>query len=268
MPTSYETGWDYDQTDKTWRAPNPTVIPQDARAQANSILPVGMIAPYIGTTAPVGWLMCDGAAIPSQYPALIALAGANTPNLKGVVIAGYDAGQAEFNTLKATGGAKTLTIASGNLPVHTHTLNGHNHGGATTSGGGSSHNHGGTTGSSGGSSHDHGLSNHSHGGGTGIHAHAVTAGLGGGNIGLTAGGSNYNLLEQSKSTNSVGQANTGEGSADTGHTHTTTIGADTAHTHSTVIGGDSSASSNGGFANTALASLPPYMTLNYIIKAA
>jgi len=212
----------------------------EAQAAAASVaLPVGVINAYYGTVAPAGWLLCDGSAIPAAYPTLIALVGANTPNLKGKVIVGVDAAQAEFVSLGTTGGAKTQILASGNQPVHTHAID-HTHG-AFTSGGGSSH--------------DHGLTNHNHGGGTGVHAHGVTAGLGGGNIGLTAGGNNYNLLEQSKTTDSQGVANSTQGSADTAHTHSTTVSALT------------SSSGNGAFANTPVATLQPYAALNWIIKA-
>lgn len=215
----------------------------DARIAANTI-PVGVINAYWGTTAPAGWLLCNGAAIPTQYAALIALVGANTPNLKGKVIVGVDAAQTEFAALATAGGAKTQTLASANLPVHTHGLNGHNHGGATTSAGGSSH--------------DHGLTNHNHGGGTGVHAHTVSAGLGGGNVTLGNGAPTglYNILEQTKTTDSVGVANSTQGSADTGHTHSTTVN------------GDSGSTTNGGFANTAVTTLPPYVSVNYIIRAA
>lgn len=225
----------------------------DARIAANTI-PVGVINAYWGTTAPSGWLLCDGAAIPTQYAALIALVGANTPNLKGKVIVGVDAAQTEFAALAAAGGAKTQTIASANLPVHTHGLNGHNHGGATTSAGGSSH--------------DHGLTGHNHGGGTGIHSHSFPGGVGGtsntahthyiggsaGAVGTLPQGAGSAASTADLST--VGVANTTEGSADTGHTHSTTVN------------GDSGSTTNGAFANTAVTTLPPYVSVNYIIRAA
>lgn len=206
------------------------------------IVPTGAISAYYGTAAPAGWLLCDGAAIPTQYTALIALTGANTPNLKGKVIIAIDGAQTEFDALAKTGGAKTIVIGTANLPTHTHTLNGHAHGGAISGGGLGTH--------------GHTVNSHNHGGGTGVHAHAVTAGLGGGNIGLTAGGSNYNLLEQSKGTSNAGVANTSE-----------TPGTDAPNlSHSHNINGDSTNTSDGGFAGTALDKLPPYMAMSYIIK--
>ena len=99
---------------------------QTAAATAVSgALPVGVITAYWGTTAPAGWLLCDGAAIPATYPTLIALVGANTPNLKGMVIVGIDAAQTEFDTLGETGGSKTSTAP------HTHDLASHTHTGTS-----------------------------------------------------------------------------------------------------------------------------------------
>lgn len=57
---------------------------------AQNGVPTGSIMPFIGTNAPSGWLLCDGSAIPSgaYYDNLKALAGANTPNLKGLFLRG------------------------------------------------------------------------------------------------------------------------------------------------------------------------------------
>jgi hypothetical protein len=53
-----------------------------------SLVPTGAVMSFYRTTAPSGWLVCDGAAIPGQFTALIALVGANTPNLQGQFIRG------------------------------------------------------------------------------------------------------------------------------------------------------------------------------------
>ena len=57
-----------------------------------SIVPTGAIMPFYRSTAPTGWLVCDGSAIPAQYTALTALVGANTPNLRGMFIRGWSSG--------------------------------------------------------------------------------------------------------------------------------------------------------------------------------
>ena len=61
---------------------------------AQNGVPTGSIMPYLGTTAPNGWLLCDGNQIPSgtYYDNLKALTGANTPNLKGMFLRGAGKG--------------------------------------------------------------------------------------------------------------------------------------------------------------------------------
>jgi microcystin-dependent protein len=117
-----------------------------AASAISAALPVGVINAYYGTTAPSGWLLCDGAAIPAQYTALIALVGANTPNLKGRVLVGLNAAEAEFDTLGETGGAKTVTLTTTEMPSHDH--------GTDTSDVNLTHDHTGATGNTGAHQHD------------------------------------------------------------------------------------------------------------------
>jgi len=89
---------------------------------------VGEIKQFAGATAPTSTMLCDGSAIlRSTYSALFVAIGTvwgvgdgsttfNVPNLKGKSLIGLDASQTEFNALAKTGGAKTVTIAAGNLP--------------------------------------------------------------------------------------------------------------------------------------------------------
>jgi len=51
----------------------------------------GMITMFGGDTPPNGWLACDGAAIPVEYADLIAIVGANTPDLRGQFVRGWSA---------------------------------------------------------------------------------------------------------------------------------------------------------------------------------
>ncbi|QKX05462.1 tail fiber protein [Aquimarina sp. TRL1] len=58
---------------------------------ANNGAPTGAIMPYLGATAPPGWLLCNGTAIPNPSTsgaALVALIGNNTPNLQGMFLRG------------------------------------------------------------------------------------------------------------------------------------------------------------------------------------
>lgn len=55
---------------------------------ANNGVPTGSIMPFIGTTAPEGWVLCDGAALPSTAVTLIAMVGNNAPDLRGMFLRG------------------------------------------------------------------------------------------------------------------------------------------------------------------------------------
>jgi microcystin-dependent protein len=69
----------------------------------SSLFPAGMVMPYAGSTAPLGWLVCNGASIlRADYPQLFtAIGGAygaadanhfSLPDLRGRVVAGVDPG--------------------------------------------------------------------------------------------------------------------------------------------------------------------------------
>jgi microcystin-dependent protein len=95
--------------------------------------PTGEITIWGTSTAPTGWLICDGSAVSrSTYSALFGVLSTtygagdgsttfNLPNLKGRVPVGRDASQTEFDTLGETGGSKTSALGVSNLPAHTHT---------------------------------------------------------------------------------------------------------------------------------------------------
>lgn len=88
-----------------------------AAAVANALVPVGTIAAYAGTSAPTGWLLCNGDAFSAAtYPSLYTLLGnvATTPDMKGRFPIGDNA---SLNLL-GTGGS--LKITEPNLPSHSH----------------------------------------------------------------------------------------------------------------------------------------------------
>jgi microcystin-dependent protein len=96
---------------------------------------------FAGSSAPTDWLLCDGAAVSrAVYAGLFAVIGTtygagdgsttfNVPNAKGRVTVGRDAGQSEFDTLAETGGAKTHTLTTSEMPSHSHGVTdpGHTH---------------------------------------------------------------------------------------------------------------------------------------------
>lgn len=84
-----------------------------------SMWPVGSIFLSVSTTNPNSSL---------GFGTWAAFAAGRTP-------VAIDAGQTEFDTLRETGGAKTVTLATSELPSHGHTQDSHNHSQ-------NSHNHG------------------------------------------------------------------------------------------------------------------------------
>jgi microcystin-dependent protein len=88
-----------------------------AIAAANGV-PTGSIMPFIGTTAPEGWALCNGAPLPTTATVLIAMVGANAPNLGGRFLKGAGT-NVETNVQPIT--LKNTQIQSVPLKVHTHT---------------------------------------------------------------------------------------------------------------------------------------------------
>ncbi len=111
-----------------------------------SIIPAGLSCPFCGTSAPTGWLMCDGASyLRSTYPDLFAVIGTsvgaadgthfNVPDLRGRFLRGVDNGAARDpdaagRTAMATGGNtgdNVGSIQADAFDSHNHTQNSHNH---------------------------------------------------------------------------------------------------------------------------------------------
>jgi microcystin-dependent protein len=106
----------------------------NALTWAPRLVPAGAVTMNAGSTTPTGWLECEGQAVSrSTYADLFAAVGTtygvgdgsttfNLPNLQGRVPVGVDTGQTEFDALGETGGAKTHTLTTAQIPAHTHTL--------------------------------------------------------------------------------------------------------------------------------------------------
>jgi microcystin-dependent protein len=92
-------------------------------------IPIGAIMPFAGTTAPPGWLACNGSQISRlTYAQLYAVVGNgygagdgsstfNLPNLEGRFPLGSLSGT---YAATSTGGAATVALTTGQLPAHTH----------------------------------------------------------------------------------------------------------------------------------------------------
>lgn len=203
----------------------------------NAVIPSGSIFPFAGTSAPSGYLICDGSPVSrTTYADLFTVCGTtygagdgsttfNLPNLKGRMPVGLDSSQAEFDTRGETGGAKTHTLTQSEMPSHTHS------GSSLSTSSSGSHSHSGSTDTA------------------GSHTHWTW-----------------------QTTSSVGYSNTGAFSAaaapslsttgsDGSHSHSLSISSAGDHTHS--ISGNTSAAGSGSAHNN----LQPYLTVNYIIRA-
>ena len=219
-------------------------------------LPAGAIQAFAGSTAPVGWLACDGSAVSrTTYARLFAAVGTtwgpgngsttfNVPDLRGRAPIGAGTGTGlTARALAGSGGAETVQLTSATMPAHTHTLSGgtaassgdHGH----PSGGDHSHSLSGSVGSAG--SHTHSVGNQGTrsdilaGGGT------TTAATGGGTTG--SGGDHSHSLS-------------GTASSAGSHTHSNAG----AHTH-TVSGTTASTGSDGAHDN-----MQPWRGVLYVVK--
>lgn len=104
---------------------------------------VGEVVAYGGSAPPTGWLLCNGAAIPADKTALIALIGANTPDLRSRFVVGAgtyrpllgNEGMAEADRNTAHVHQHTHTHAAGNLTNAQKTMDSQNNTQTTSSGG-------------------------------------------------------------------------------------------------------------------------------------
>lgn len=250
--------------------------------------PVGTIMPFVGGSAPTGWLLCDGTEWDSSaYPKLSTLCGTKfgtaaagkfkVPNLKGRTVVGLDTSDlsGSFDTLGKTGGAKSVTLTVSNMPEHSHSVPNHTHTGSIT----------GITGSADTESgHTHGAGTIAPVGNTGTHGHT------GGTLSTfvsdvtstsnnTQSGTGVQRVTSLSVTKDYVSVMIGTSGTQGGHTHSMTGSTDAGSSHShnlSITGGTLSMNSSGatttgnaGTASpTAISTMSPYLTLNHIIRAA
>lgn len=216
----------------------PTNAPKgSAFAPAMSpVIPTGVIEMYAGSTAPDGWLICDGSSVSrAAYNNLFKVIGVTygagnsnstftLPDMRGRVPIGVGTGAGlTARALAATTGTETVTLIEANLPSHTHTT--------TVGTQSANHTHSGTSG-------DQSVT----------HQHYWNHYIG------TSG--SYGIFD-SATASSSGTPNTG--GIQTNHTHSTTTGTESAtHTHSVT-------NANTG-SGTAFGIMPPSLVINFIIK--
>jgi microcystin-dependent protein len=229
------------------------------------IVPAGAVMPYAGSSAPDGFLMCDGSAVSRTAFAGLFLAinttfgpgngtsTFNVPDLRDRFLAGVGTtalgGLGGSATLVGSTDGHALTIPE--LPAHGHTAtdSGHVH---TDSG------------------HSHGLSSNA----TGItltdptHTHANSTGGelipqqtgSGNNLGGTGG-----QFTPTAITNSA--ASTGVSLSDPGHTHTVASGTASIQSGAANVSiGDTGGGAAHSHSLASVSALPPFAAMNFIIK--
>lgn len=223
-------------------------------------VPIGVVNPFAGATAPSGWLLCFGQTISrTQYSALFAVLsttygagdGSTTfalPDMRGRAVAGKDdmGGSAASRITAAVTGVSGTTLgnAGGDQRVHAHSHANTVTNNAVTSGAGSAHTH--TQ-----NAHEHNLYFQ---GSIGGNRYMVGDYLGG-------AGSSYFIPSMTTVTASaasgyaIAQGVTATNNNESAHTHSVTSNVTISNALFPV--GGTAVSQN----------LPPTIILNYIIKA-
>jgi microcystin-dependent protein len=209
----------------------------------------GEIKMFPSSSAPAGWLIADGRAVSrTTYSQLFSVIGTtygagdgsttfNLPDFRGRAPVGFNSGDGDFNSMGQTGGAKTHTLTSNEMPSHTHSQNSHGHSGST--GGGAEHGHNTSVTSAG--SHSHSAATRA----TSTSGVSVTSGTNAGRIsGLTYA--------------------TGTTGSQANHTHSISVST-VAHGHGISVSSATASNNNTG-GGAAHNNLQPYLTLNFIIK--
>ena len=231
----------------------PSNSPKGSAFQAilPTVIPSGVIEIFAGSTAPNGWLICDGSAISRIiYKDLFSVLGTtygsgnsndtfNIPDMRGRCLIGVGTGTGLTNrTLASTVGAETATLLETNLASHTHTT--------TVGTQSANHTHSGTTS---GVSVNHYHQNYSDGVANGT--------MGRGAFGFSGVGGGYQGYLVIGLINNSSTSYTGYVSSD--HTHSLTTGNESVtHNHSVT-------NSNTG-SGTAFSIMQPVIALNFIIK--
>jgi hypothetical protein len=246
----------------------------------NSV-PTGAIFLWSGAanSLPTGYVLCNGSN--------------STPNLQNRFVIGAG----DSYAVDATGGATTVTLATANLPSHTHSTGNHTHSvgnhshnvnNHTHSFGNHSHNVNNHTHST--PNHNHNMNSHTHStNNTGGHTHNTTfysfennypnqngvpvrysANHQAGNFATSSTGNHsHNTNSGTSNTNASGGGNTGNSAPSTSNTGGGTTGntaPSTSNAGALTSGATSAGTTGGTGSGSAVNKLPPYYALCYIMK--
>jgi microcystin-dependent protein len=273
-------------------------VTSSIQTQINTNTPTGMISIHAGSSAPTGWLLCDGTSYASaSYASLFGVVGYtfggsganfNVPNLKGRVVVGIDGAQTQFDSRGETGGAMTHFHASSNSGNTIPTTSGASDGNTTNasssanSGNASAGNSTGThlfnagndaTTSSNSANHTHSVNpGETATTNDGSHNHTTTNAANNINAGVYAtvmdnvsAGShshNVNIATFNSDNQSANHTHTVDDHYHNTADHSHTIG----HTHTTPDHSHTVSHSHTTPASDIISNLQPYIALNYIIK--
>lgn len=103
-------------------------------------VPVGALLTWTSLSLPNdAWLWADGSAVSRiVYNTLFSVFGENfgagdgsttfnVPNISGKMLVNYSSGDGDFGSLGATGGSKTHTLTTSEIPSHSHSGDSHRH---------------------------------------------------------------------------------------------------------------------------------------------
>lgn len=109
------------------------------------LVPTGAVIPFAGSTAPSGWLLCNGDSYSTTtYADLFAVIGYTygnfsglftVPDLRSRVIVGRSTTISAFDTLGKTGGEVEVTLELNEIPPHTHAISANRAANTTATGG-------------------------------------------------------------------------------------------------------------------------------------
>lgn len=106
----------------------------------NFRIPPGGIIMFSGTTAPDGWVLCNGGTTTLSTGEVV-----NVPDLQSRFIVGYNSSDTDYNAIGKTGGAKTVQLQLSQIPSHNHSASvsggDHSHPSGNISVSGGSHSH-------------------------------------------------------------------------------------------------------------------------------